>query len=318
MDCLLGICLEHGAFLRREAHGLGFHDREIARHVRDGTWVRLRHGAYTLATLWEVAAPLERHLMRSRAAYRTAGADVVLSHTSSLGLHTKTYWGLDLTEVHLTRTDRRAGRRSAGVVQHCGAVLDEDIELLGDLRYMSATRTALEITTLADVEHSLVVVNDLLRARKTTRSQLEHRYVDMEQWPHTLRTDLVLRLCDGRIESVAESRACYCFFRHGLPSPVPQYEVRDGSGQIVARLDFAWPDLGVWVEVDGRVKYDELRRPGETPVDALMREKHREALVSEITGWVCVRITWADLAHPERVVARIRTAFSRSGRRSVR
>jgi hypothetical protein len=317
MDCLLGICTEHGAFLRREARELGFHDRVIARHVRDGTWIRLRHGAYTFATVWDAADELQQHLMRSRAAYRTAGTDVVLSHTSSLAYLGSPCWDLDLTNIHLTRLDRRAGRRAAGVVQHCGSVLDEDIEFDGELRFMSATRTALEITTVTDVVRSLVVVNALLHARKTTRTLLEHRYVDMEQWPRTIGTDLVLRLCDSRIESVAESRAFYVFFRQGLPRPTPQYDVRDASGVVVARLDFAWPELGVWVEVDGRIKYDELRRAGETAVDVLMREKRREALVSEITGWVCVRITWADLAHPERVASGIRSAFARSSRRPM-
>ncbi|HEY3530860.1 MAG TPA: hypothetical protein VGK78_17080 [Nocardioides sp.] len=91
---------------------------------------------------------------------------------------------------------------------------------------------------------------------------------------------------------------------------MPQFEVRDG-GRVIARLDFAWPELGVWVEVDGRVKYDELRRAGESPVDVLMREKRREETVRALTGWECIRVTWSDLAHPERIVARIRAAAAR-------
>jgi hypothetical protein len=133
----------------------------------------------------------------------------------------------------------------------------------------------------------------------------------MEMWPRTLTTELVLRLCDPRPQSVAESRWLYAFYRQSLSSPVPQYEVRDRDGRLVARLDFAWPELGVWVEVDGRVKYDELRRAFETAVDVLMREKRREESVRSITGWECIRVTWADLAHPERVVARILAAAAR-------
>ena len=38
---------------------------------------------------------------------------------------------------------------------------------------------------------------------------LRARYAAMAQWPNTLITDLVLRLADGRSESVGETRARY-------------------------------------------------------------------------------------------------------------
>jgi Transcriptional regulator, AbiEi antitoxin len=314
-DHLAAICRDHGVFLRREALGLGLSDRAITQQIRAGDWVRVRHGAYTFRHLWEAYDAMGRFELRSRAAYRTAKAEVVLSHTSSLSVLGTPWWDLSLDEAHLTRRDGRVGRREAGVVQHCGRVSDADVEFSGELAYMNGTRTALEICTIADVEHSLVVVNGLLRAGKTSPELLRSRYVDMEMWPRTLTTELVLRLCDHRPESVAESRWFYSFHLHNLPCPVPQHEVRDGDGRLIARLDFAWPELGVWVEVDGKVKYDELRRAGETPVDVLMREKRREEAVRAITGWECIRVTWADLFHPERVVDRIRAAATR--RRTV-
>jgi len=66
----------------------------------------------------------------------------------------------------------------------------------------------------------------------------------------------------------------------------------------------------VWLEFDGREKYLRFRRDGETIADAVLREKRREERVRELTGWICVRITWADLADPRRVAARIRAAFA--------
>lgn len=316
-DGLLALCLDHGVFLRREALALGYDDRSIAHAVEGRIWHRVRHGAYIFTELWESMSQLERHFTRSRAAYRTALADVVLSHTSSLAAHGTTVWDLPLSDIHLTRRDGRVGRRAAGVVQHCGAVLDADVVYQGELMYMSATRTALEITTLTDVQHGLVIVNGLLNAGLTTRRLLQDRCVDMEMWPHTLRTDLVLRLCDPRIESAGESRCLCLFWQQGLPRPQLQLQVRDGLGRIAGRLDFAWPELGVWVEFDGRVKYERLRRDGESEVDVLMREKRREEAIREITGWECIRITWADLAHPERIALRIRAAFARAARRRV-
>jgi hypothetical protein len=62
----------------------------------------------------------------------------------------------------------------------------------------------------------------------------------------------------------------------------------------------------VFLEFDGMVKYTRLRREGETLDEFLMREKAREMLVCQLTGWTCIRITWADLAQPERLARRIR------------
>jgi hypothetical protein len=40
--------------------------------------------------------------------------------------------------------------------------------------------------------------------------------------------------------------------------------------------------------------------------------------VEAITGWVCVRVSWADLADPARLVARIHEAAARAAcRRSA-
>jgi hypothetical protein len=41
----------------------------------------------------------------------------------------------------------------------------------------------------------------------------------------------------------------------------------------------------------------------------VLREKRREDRVRELTGWRCIRVTWADLENPARLVARIRAAL---------
>ena len=64
---------------------------------------------------------------------------------------------------------------------------------------------------------------------------------------------------------MGEDRFSYLVYRQGLPRPEPQVEVFDEAGKLVARVDFAWPELGVFVEFDGRVKYERYRMDGETP-----------------------------------------------------
>ncbi len=310
-EVLRGIVGEHGVFLWREARELGYSHNAIARAVRSGSWRRVRHGAYTFPDAWRSLDVAGRYLLLCRAAYRQSRTPVVLSHTSAVVQLGAPTWGLDLREVDLTRRDGRSGRREAGVRQHRGTLVDGDVVEADGMSLSGPTRAALEITTVVGTEASVTIIDNLLHRGLTTPEALQRRYRLMNAWPHTLHTDLVLRLADGRSESVAESRTRFLCWRCSLPAPVPQYEVRDGSGLIVARLDFAWPGHGVFVEVDGAAKYSEHLRPGETERDVVLREKRREEMVSELTGWLCVRLTWRDLSRGEQTARRISHALNR-------
>ncbi len=252
--------------------------------------------------------------MVCRAAYRQANTSVVLSHASSLPFTVAPLWGFDLSVVHMTRDDGLGGRRERGVRRHSGQLVDGDVVETHGLRVMAPIRASLEATMLGSAEAGLVVVNHFLHRGDFDLESLRARYeLSMDCWPNSLPTDLVLRLANPLMESVAETRTDYFCFMRGLPRPVPQYEVFD-NGVLVARLDFAFPDLGFWIEFDGRVKYERHLKPGESPVDAVLREKRREEMVTELTGWRCLRITWADLASPDSLERRIRRMIDSIGR----
>lgn len=55
---------------------------------------------------------------------------------------------------------------------------------------------------------------------------------------------------DGLAEGVAEMRVVRQLLAAGLPNPVRQYEIRSG-GEFVARVDIAYPDDLVAIELDG-------------------------------------------------------------------
>jgi hypothetical protein len=292
--------------LRRELLEAGHSDRDIARLVRRGILHRVRHGAYVSADIWAQADIERRHALRARSVARQASTRVVISHVSALPFLGAPTWGIRLdAEVDVTRPDARGGRREAGVRQHRGELLDCDVVTRHGVELTSPTKTALDVTSRVGTESSLVVVNFFLRNGLTTVDALRGRYSRMTRDPFTLKTDLVLRLADARHESVGEVRTAFMLFRSGVPVPVPQFELRDAPGDLIARLDFAWPSLGVWLEFDGREKYVKHLRREETVVDAVLREKQRESMIAELTGWRCIRITWADLERPEVTVARI-------------
>jgi hypothetical protein len=298
-----------GVILRREALDMGYDDRSIAAMVEHGRWVKVRHGSYVDARLWSPLGAEDRHRVTARAVLKTARSPVVLSHVSAAVEWGADVWDVDLSEVHLNRLDGKCGRREAGVAQHRGKVAPATIAVHDGVRLLDAARTAVDITTMCDVEHGLVIVNSLLHLGLT---DLQHCWVAaelMDGWPDTLTTRLVLRLADRRIESVGESRTCYLLWSQGLPRFEPQYKIRDGSGRVIARVDFALPELGVFLEFDGRVKYDNLP-PGKTLAQVILEEREREKLICRLTGWVCVRITWKDLEHPARLAHEIRSILA--------
>lgn len=304
-DILQTLCAEHGVFLRREALQFGYDDRSLAQLIRAGDIHRVKHGVYALATRWDAANERERFRLLGRAAIRTSKRPVALSHSSGVLEYTDTYWDLDLSEAQVTRLDARSGRRGSKVRQHRGLALPGDVRSREGVQVMSPERAVLELTTMTDVEHSLVSINGLLHQGACTIESLTERAAGMRYWPHTLTTDLTLSLADGRISSAGESRTYYLCWRQGLPCPIPQYEIRDARGQLVAVVDFAWPEYGVFLEFDGKIKYLELLKDGESPSDVLFREKKREDLVRRITQWRAVRVVWADLYTPELTANRI-------------
>jgi hypothetical protein len=300
--------------LRRHLVAAGINDRTIRRLVRDEQLHKLRHGAYVAHEAWAALSAERRHGLLARAVLEQSKTELVLSHLSGLPDWGAPMWGLDLSTVHVTRVDGRAGRKEAGVQQHRGRLVAGDVVTRNGVQVTSPERTLIELTTVADLEHCLIVWNYFLHDNLTTIEKVNSRYRalmtdsadSMEHWPDTLTTDLLLRLADGRAETVGESRTLnLCWVQH-LPKPVLQLEIHDADGRLLGRVDFAWPEYKVFLEFDGMVKYQRLLREGETASEAVVREKRREERICERTGWRCIRITWADLAYPERTAMRIR------------
>ncbi|WP_134766018.1 type IV toxin-antitoxin system AbiEi family antitoxin domain-containing protein [Nocardioides sp. 1609] len=306
---LLQICDRHGVFLRREAEELGYHDHAISSLVKEKVWKRVRHGAYTSGERWRGMTDAERYGLLSRAAYRQSQTKVMLSHTSAINEWAAPLRGFDLTEAHLTRRDGRTGRRQAGVVQHRGRLIEGDTVCHDGVFVTSPTRAALEITTLVGIEGAMVVIDDLLHRGLTDVERLAGRFELMNHWPDTLRTDLVLRLVDGRSESVGETRLRYLCWAQHLPAPQVNFEIKDAHGRVLHRVDLAWPELGVFAEFDGKIKYGKLLADDETAKDVIVREQRREEAICRLTGWRCVRVVWADLDRPVETANRIRAQF---------
>src|SRR3954453_6844394 len=242
--------LEGVVWLRRDALAEGYSDKRIAKLVRTQEWQRVRRGACTSGDLWRSLTPEDRHRVLARAVLLTAHPTAARSHVSSAIEWGAETWGFDLEEVHLTRTDGKSGRREDGVVHHRGKLGETDVGVLPGVRLTHAARAVAETCTMSGVEPALTVANSLLHLGEVSVSDLQMQTDATKCWPRSLTTELVKRLAEPRIESVAESRALHLFWREHIPRPEPQVEVYDESGMLVGRLDFAWPEHGVFCEMD--------------------------------------------------------------------
>jgi len=297
--------------LRRDLVADGLTDNQINRLVRGRVLKRIRYGAFVEHDVWDQLTPEDRHRLLGRAVLARAHSATALTHVSSIIERGVPLWGFSLDVVHTTRTGaERAGRRQGDWVPHRGVLDAESREEVNGVVVSRTARSAFEVTTISDVERSLVAVNRLLHAGAMTLDDFAEQVESHQRWPGSLTADLVLRLSDPRLESVGEDRFSYLAYKQGLPKPEPQVEVYDEHGLLVSRVDFAWPDLGVFLEFDGRTKYERYRREGETLEMFLMREKKREELVCLLTGWVCIRVGWADLARPAQLATRIRRVMT--------
>jgi hypothetical protein len=295
--------------LRRELIDEGYTDRDIRAHLRAGVLTRLRYGAYVSTELIKDLDDVGMMRARARAVLRTAHPSAVLTHQNALGEAGVSLWGVPLDETHLTRTDGRAGRREAGVVHHRATLGPRWWAVRDDVPATHPARAAIEVATTYGTEAGLVAMCGVLHAGLATEAELHEVAGTARHWPGNLCTRLVLARADSRLTNVAEARTWHFFFEQRIPRPQPQVEVRDGAGNLLGIVDFLWAQLGVFLEFDGRIKYERHRRPGESLADYLLREKRREEQICLDKGWICIRITWADLQRPAVLARRIRKAL---------
>lgn len=121
----------------------------------------------------------------------------------------------------------------------------------------------------------------------------------------------VAQFMDGRSESVGESRTRVLLHHLGY-TPQLQVPITDARG-FVGRVDFDLDGIETVLEFDGKVKYGRYVPEGKTAADVVWEEKRREDRIRG-TGRQVVRITWADLDHPELVDRMIRDAAVRARR----
>jgi hypothetical protein len=301
-------------FLRREAVAAGYDDVDLRRACRDGRIVRMRQGAYAPAAVWAEADDVRRHQLRAHAVLRSHNSKLALSHTSAAVEHGLRAHRLDLEPVHVVCLDRKIARTTPGVVYHDGSRHEDLIELVDDRPCVTPVRAGLQAASLCDVPSGLVLLDSLIDLGKGTLEELHEEFARLVRFPGSRKLQVTVRLTRKGAQSVGETLGRFVMFRQGLPEPELQFEVRDERGMLIGICDYAWPEYGLLGEFDGMAKYGRLRKEGETPGQAVEREKTREDQLREATQWLMIRIIWRELFEQAELGRRIRSQLDR-GRR---
>jgi very-short-patch-repair endonuclease len=114
-------------------------------------------------------------------------------------------------------------------------------------------------------------------------------------------TGVLRKVLDRRLlaaapeESVLEARLRSVIQRHGLPIPEFQYEVWH-QGRFVARIDAAYPNARLGIEVDGFAHHSSM--------SAFQRDRTRQNRLVAL-GWTVLRFTWWDVNERPNVLAKV-------------
>jgi very-short-patch-repair endonuclease len=171
----------------------------------------------------------------------------------------------------------------------------------------SGTQTVVDLAArLSDAKWEQAL-ESALRQNLTSIAALEARLPELSRsrTPGTRRIRRVLaRRPPGTpaTGSLLETLAVQLFRAEGFPDPQRQVVVVSRHGSFVARVDLAWPELGIFVELDG------MGHAGQPVYDA-----NRQTRVTGATGWLCARFTWREIVSNAKASAReLRNVFAQA------
>jgi very-short-patch-repair endonuclease len=229
--------------------------------------------------------------------------DGIVSHRSAAEL-----WGLVPSTGHVevtVPTRRRAELYPPALVHRIGDIHPGLAVERAGIRVTDPQRTLVDLGLVCpqwQVERALVRA---LTSKLVAVSDVRHLREALGR-PGRNGTGVIGRLLDIRelisAESVLESKFMALCRKHGLDPPTFQFEVWH-QGRFVARLDAAYVDVKLAIELDG---FSAHAGPS-----AFQRDRERQNELVAL-GWTVLRFTWADVTStPADVVATIREARRR-------
>jgi hypothetical protein len=274
----------------------------IRRMVRQGELQRIRRGHYVAAREPDAIA---RHRQLLRATLPTHDATAVVSHYTAAVLHGMPVRTEALAKVWITRNSAGGGHTSRYLHELKAPLRDTDVTIVEGYRVTTPARTAIDIARTGSLPHGLAAA-DRAMALGTSREELLEQVEAWPRRPGNASARIVARLADPRAESFGESYSRLVIWQLGFPAPQLQVVLRARGRSY--RSDFGWLEFGLLGEFDGRVKYREFLRPGQSVEDAVIAEHDREQDLRWL-GWHVARWDMTKLGRRQEFKAFLDGAF---------
>jgi very-short-patch-repair endonuclease len=285
---------QHGLFTRAQARQLGLDDGAITHGLAVRAWHSVHRSVFRVAgspTTW-----------RSSLMAACLGGDALASHCSAAVL-----WGLDGFAEEAPEVSRRRGTnfRAPGVRSHestdlpmAGRVVIDGIPTTG------IARTLVDLGAVVPQWKVERAVDEAVRRRLLTIQDAWAVLIRHSRRGRRgcgkLRAVLNDRIPVGSTDSWFERLFLRALSDTSLPTPVTQHVVRDRAGYVV-RVDVAWPEQKVAVELDGKAFHLNAEA---FEHDAAVRNRLR------LEGWVVLVVTWKMFTEqPFTVWSHIRRAL---------
>jgi hypothetical protein len=248
--------------------------------LRGSSWRRLLPDVYVHAEIYDP----DDHRMWCRAAAITLPVGGAVDGYSAAFL-----WGLDLlprdapvsvtvpTGVRLSLHPRRLVRRAS--------LAPEDITTLAGIPVTTPVRTAFDLGRQANRREAVIALDAMCHRHLVSIAEVGEYVTGVPGRRGVARLRERLDLIEPATESPMETHLRLTLIDDGAPPPRAQYEVRDSSGRLIARVDFAYPQWRIAIEYEG----DHHRGRTQFRRDVTRLNALREA------GWLVLRFTAHDL-----------------------
>lgn len=292
---------QHGVVARGQLRAAGLSSTGIGHRVRRHRLFPVLHGVFALGPHIDVWGLRQAAVLSAGGASLEAGSAniarirVALSHWSVLHLHGLIDAPPDQFHVTIEGT---GGRPRAAVRVHRARTLQpDDVQFVNGLPVTTPARTILD----ASVGASRHQVRRLIREAEFRRLIGVGAMADVVRRNPFHPGSRVIRTVDPQTAEArvtltpVEDRMSQIVDRLSIGRLETQLPLTGRTGRSY-RADFAWPDLRLIVEADGRSSHDRST--------SFQSDRERDADLSAV-GWLTLRFTSLQLADPDRVAATI-------------
>lgn len=270
----------HGVVSRAEAQALGLTTNQIDYLVRVGRLRRIAPRVYVLA-----GVPDTWH---RNARVAALSVDGLVSHKAAARLHGID--GFNNAGLELTVSKDRRPKSSPEQLHRSSQYRFADPTVIDGLPTTGITRTVLDLAAVLPYSRFERAIDAVLRQEKCEWPELYEvlalHSIQGRNGCGPLRALLDARYGDESIPDSAWNRmVAELIIRSGVGIPNYEYTVRDSQGRFVARVDLAFPQQRVAIELDS-VRWHLNRESFEKDP----RRKNKLVLL----GWTVLTFTWSD------------------------